>query len=276
MRPTKRASLTSLLASLAFLLIAVAAAEAAKPEFTSFGVCREMKGFAGFPTKNWRWTKGPAPCEGESGGTGTFAESAFVLAKEGTVAATLTAKGGFTIKCTGDTGQGEITGAKKDQRAYVRFTNCVDSFGGKCTTNGLISGEVQSFYLEGEIGYIPTTTRVGIDLWPESRTLVERANHEFNATLMEFSCPVAAVKAKIRGGVIGEITPLNKAIKGVEGHFTLEYTQKEGVQTLTKLEGVEGGAENQLQISLNGAAYEKLGFSLKEELIPVELEEIKA
>jgi hypothetical protein len=264
----------SLFASLAFMLVTAAAAEA-KPEFSSFSKCREMKGFAGFPENKWRWTEGPAPCKGESASnTGNFAESAFVLTKEGVAPVTFTAKGGFTVKCPGDAGQGEITGGTKVNKAFILFTNCADSFGGKCTTKGLTSGQVITKFLDGEIGYIPTTTRVGIDLWSEARTAMERANHQFNAIWAEFSCPSTTVK--IRGGLIGETTPLNKAVTGVTGHFTLEYMQKEGIQTLTKLEAVEVGTENQLEASLNGAAYEKLGVSLQEELIPVEAEEIKA
>jgi len=254
--------------------------EAALPEFSSFARCREMRGYAGFPEKVWRWTEGPAPCKAQSlGSTGGFAESAFVTGKEGAAEAVFTAAGGFSVKCTGDAGAGELAPAIVNEPKEVKlfrwlFTNCVESLGGKCTTSGGTAGVISPGSLWGAIGYIPGTREVGADVSPEARTAVEVNRNEFNAIFVEFSCPATSVK--IRGGLNGQVTPLNSGIAGVTGHFTLTYTQTAGSQTITRLEGVEGGVQNQLEISLNGAAYEKLGVSLKEELIPVENEEIRA
>jgi hypothetical protein len=170
-------------------------------------------------------------------------------------AGTLETASGKTVTCTADKSEAEVSGPKKLAKVFVTFTGCASS-GVKCNTSGAAAGEIKTKELEGEIGYIEpkANKEVGLDLWPSSRTATEKKNHEFNALFVEFECTGFA-KSKVRGSVIGKLTPVNTPTKTL----TLTYTKgaAKGEQKLKKLEGVEGGVEDVLQSSLNGAAFEK-------------------
>lgn len=80
----------------------------------------------------------------------------------------------------------------------------------------------------------------------------------------------------VRGGVIGEIMPTNRAVEGVRESFTLSYAQARGRQTLNRLTGVEREAVNVLEAQVACAAPQAFGRTLTDEVIPVEREEIRA
>jgi hypothetical protein len=142
------------------------------------------------------------------------------------------------IECTADTNEGSITGAKT-VKVTIRFTGC-KAFGfANCKTTGAKEGELVVVAPTGTLGYIKKAapTQVGLSL----------AITEFS-----FECLGGLAKGKVRGGVIGEVTPINT--ETTTGKLILK--QKEGKQEFTKF---EGGAETKLESSKNGGAFEAAG-----------------
>ena len=172
---------------------------------------------------------------------------------------TLETANGNTVKCTKSSSTGTAESEKKVKKVVVTFEGCEATIGGikaKCNTAGEVAGKIVTKELEGELGYInKATPSVGLDLWPASRTAEEKTKHTFNALFVEFECTGFA-KSKVRGSIIGELTPVN----GAAGK-TLTLTYKKGAakgeQLIKKMETVEGGVEDVLESSLNNGAFEK-------------------
>ena len=169
-----------------------------------------------------------------------------------------TFNGSNPLICKTASVSGEVSGLKKVVKAKMSFGGCKVQF--LCTPNE--TGSFSTAELEGEIGYISAAEKkVGLDLWPTSRTAAEREKHQFLATVAEFQC--AATFSRIRGSIIGQLAPVNKAVKTTE-HFELGYRASISKQELSKLEGVEGGAKDVLQLSLSSTIlpYEEVGLSM--------------
>lgn len=167
---------------------------------------------------------------------------------------------------------GEVSGLKRIVKAKMSFGGCKVQF--LCTPNE--TGNFSTAELEGEIGYISAAEKkVGLDLWPTSRTAAEREKHQFLATVAEFQC--AASFSRIRGSIVGQLAPVNKAVKTTE-HFELGYRSSGSKQELSKLEGVEGGAKDVLQLSLSSTIlpYEEVGMAMIGEAKLEEEAELKA
>ncbi|HEX5853524.1 MAG TPA: hypothetical protein VFY36_10575 [Solirubrobacteraceae bacterium] len=144
---------------------------------------------------------------------------------------------------------------------------------GRRAANEIVTKEV-----EGEIGYIfpEANKQVGLDLWPSSRTAMEKTLHEFNAMIAKFTC-AGFVNDELRGSVIARMTPVNKTVKA-GSPFTLNYKKGmgNGEQEIGSLKGVEGGVVDVLEMKFFGAGLEKVNQQGEEEITFEEAAEIKA
>jgi hypothetical protein len=128
-----------------------------------------------------------------------------------------------TIRCTADTGGGEVTGPKTGT-IKITFTGCeFVTLGVPCNTVGVPPGTIVTTTLLMTLGYINGPKKeVGIDLSTAT-----------GGPLMEFTC--AGLTVTVTGSAIGKITPVNKVI-APPGHFALRFTQAAGKQKPTKFE----------------------------------------
>jgi hypothetical protein len=139
----------------------------------------------------------------------------FEVAKGGThVFATV---GKRNILCLSLAAKGEITGAKV-ATATLTLKGC-GGFEAKCTTAGAATGEIKTAELEGKPAYINNQLGVGVDLQAKG-----------GGNFAEFACGAETVK--IRGSVIGAITPVNVPTSA----FYLNLTGAGGVQNPTEYE----------------------------------------
>ena len=168
------------------------------------------------------------------------------------------------VTCAKSTNGGEIeggNGSKKVTGVVVTFTGCVSS-GFKCSTTGAAAGEIVTKSLSGELGYINKAAKtVGVDLAPTG-----------GGEFVEFNCAGGIVKVKVKGSVIGQITPVNKKVLTTE-HFTLTFTQTSGKQAIEKF---EGGLKDTLETSKNGNPFEGSAEAATAEVTGEETIEISA
>ena len=164
----------------AFLMsaVAVATASATKPEFRFSGAAK------GFSSKS---------------GAGVLVQKASATSEEN----------GSKVECTSDTDNGEIEGASgtdKVTNVLVLFSGCKATVLAKeytCTTSGQLPGVIKTNQLEGQLGYINESKKeVGLVLKPKPPAEL----------FAEFECTRNAEKLtiKVRGEIIGKITPVNK------------------------------------------------------------------
>jgi hypothetical protein len=187
-------------------------------------------------------------------------------------AGTLETKAGKKVTCTegSNTGEVEKTGGNTVTKVIVIFKGC-ESEHFKCHTAGQAEGEIKTNELEGQIGYLEKVAsgKVGLDLKPKPS----------NELFAEFECVGGIVKVKVRGDVIGELTPINKKTKT----FTLTFAQSKGVQKWTELflekpfeSGTYEKVKSILETSIGGSAFEQSGEETKDEVIAEEEGEIVA
>src|SRR5580704_12695968 len=162
---------------------------------------------------------------------------------------------GTKVTCKAATNNGTIpaNGANAVREATVTFTGC-EAAGFKCKTAGAGPGEVQTNLLKGQLGYLSAVEsgKVGVDLVPETAEL-----------LAEISCAGGFAKARLRGDLIGEITPLNVASKG----FSLVFKQSAGKQEWAAIfleEPFESGkykeAASVPEVSVDGFPFKEAGL----------------
>jgi hypothetical protein len=135
---------------------------------------------------------------------------------------------GGEVTCTGFKDAGTITTPKHEAKVTSTFTGCV-TLGKKCFSPKAKAGEIKTFTLMGDIGYIEKAGKiVGTDLKPEGGEL-----------LAEFACTnkakgEKALEIKVKGSVIGQITPVNEISKKstttfeVNGEVEQKYKKLEG------------------------------------------------
>lgn len=112
--------------------------------------------------------------------------------------ATLKASFG-TIKCKHAEDAGEITGSIAATDT-VTFFEC-EGFGAKCRSEGQTLGTIKTFLLDSTLGWVSKAKgEVGIDL--------KSSEPGKEPYLAEFEC--AGVKVKVKGSVIGALSPLNQ------------------------------------------------------------------
>jgi len=111
----------------------------------------------------------------------------------------------------------------------------------KCNSAGAKEGEVKTKPVTAELGFINKAKgEVGLEERPTTGT-----------ALATFTC--AKTTIEVRGGVIGSITPINKATTS-EG-LTETIALKEGKQAITKF---EGGPTSVLEAQVNGGGYHEV------------------
>jgi len=139
------------------------------------------------------------------------------------------------IKCTADSAKGEVLGPKMLTVTLV-LTGCTSSAvpGVLCNSPNGVPGEVATFPLIGQIGYIKSEppAEVGLDLSDPAAGLI--------TTVI---CGPSV--DNITGSVIGRVTPLNKATK----KLVVKFSQKAGIQNPTHL---MGGPLDVLESSFGG------------------------
>lgn len=128
-----------------------------------------------------------------------------------------------TIRCTADTGSGEVTGPKAGTMT-ITFTGCeFVTLGVPCNTVGVPPGTIVTTQLLMTLGYINGPKKeVGVDLSTAT-----------GGPLVGFTC--AGLSVSVTGSVIGKITPVNKVV-APPGHFALRFVQAGGKQKPTKFE----------------------------------------
>jgi len=172
------------------------------------------------------------------------------------------------IKCTKGTATGEVTGPTTTGNQFTKFEGCtLGTF--NCESAGEPTGTLNTENLDGVLGQISKATgKVGERLKPHS-----------GIYLAQFTCDGGTIPVKAKNSVIGELTggaggaipPLHPGETGVEeGKFaasaTLAFKQTAGKQAILNFEG-EG--PEQIEASLNGAAYEKSGQTASVKIVSV-------
>lgn len=204
--------------------------------------------------------------------------------KEGTLvqkASAISEENGAEVKCTLDTDLGEIEGGTdtdKVRNVLVAFSGCSAKVGIEtftCTTAGQVSGVIKTNQLEGQLGYINESAKtVGLVLKPQSP-----------ATLFaEFECTKGAnaVAIKVRGEIIGKMTPVNELVNP-GGHFTLTYATngtKKWIQEPNELK-VLGTTQTGLLLESSiskvaGGAFLFSAIKTTDEVFPLQSTEIMA
>jgi hypothetical protein len=155
---------------------------------------------------------------------------------------------GETVECSGGRDTGEITGAKQASDVLISYTGCRAKVGleeWKCQS-GATAEEIKTFDLLGRLGFINKTNKeVGILFNPETG----KANNPKNL-FAEFECTNVktggkSINIKVKGSVIGSITPVNTLIEPSGTQEFAEITFKES-KGKPEPKNLEGEAENKL------------------------------
>jgi hypothetical protein len=151
------------------------------------------------------------------------------------------------VTCTAFKDSGTVDTPKHEKNVLSIFTGCV-SVGKKCSSPLAKIGEIKTFKLEGGIGYISAAEhRAGTDLKAEGGGL-----------LAEFACTnkakgEKALEIKVKGSVIGEITPVNTLSKVSNTVFVVDAEQEQ------KYKNLEGQPEDILLSEIVGIGTFKSG-----------------
>ena len=183
--------------------------------------------------------------------TASAAEPEFVFSGSKAFSTKSTEKGkletsiGEEVKCTEESGTGEIegtSGSKKVTKDFTFFKGCTTEILAKvynCQSASRATGEIATNELEGELGYINKTNKeVGLLLKPKSP-----------ATLFaEFECVNGAnkTKIKVKGSIIGRIptTSINSLID-ITSYLLLDYG-KGAAKGEPEIKSFEGLSEDHL------------------------------
>jgi hypothetical protein len=164
---------------------------------------------------------------------------------------------GVHATCKSGAVEGEFANAKKAKKIKMTFEGCTDSIiAGSCETNATEAGKIKTSELEGLLGYVEEAgKKVGLDLDPVAQPFAK------------FEC--SGIPVEVKGGVIGELTPINTKTK----LYKLVFQQMGGTQKWTKL---VGGTNSTLEVKINGGAGEKAGMAATDEIKAEKEMEIKA
>jgi len=142
-----------------------------------------------------------------------------------------------TITSTSNAGTANLTSATAGGATSKFFGVEVETTGLKCQSAGQAKGVVETFKLTEETGWISKAkSEAGVDFKPASGLL-----------LAEFSCE-GGITAKVRGSVIGHVTPLNTTGLSTTLNLIANGTGKENSP-----EQFEGGAKDILESELSTA-----------------------
>jgi hypothetical protein len=165
------------------------------------------------------------------------------------------------VKCASSTNSGQITNAKEGT-VVVTFSGCKLSGTFPCTSGGGAGPEqIITSTLNMGLGYITKSTKdVGVDL--------KGTGGATGNLLAEFECndEGALLPARVKGSVIGLITPINSLALTFKLNFAENATTKK--QAVEKL---EGEPKDTLEASLNRGLFEE-GIEIVEDEILTELD----
>jgi hypothetical protein len=153
------------------------------------------------------------------------------------------------IRCSGQVGTGEYSGAKTAAAVILTLTGCFKGVSTDHCQNTAAEGEIVSNALDGELGVIKTETEASKD---QLGLQLKAAGGE---AIAEFSC--ASTPVKLRGSVIVQV----KA-DSMLSTMTLAFAQSKGVQKWT---GFAGGVPNEdiLEAQVGEAGqFEQTGLAL--------------
>ena len=176
-----------------------------------------------------------------SGKSDTFSSKGGALKLETTA--------GEEIKCETTTATGEVEGSSGSHtvrdvlQIFKGCTTKILTITYECQSAGAAKKEIKGFGLRGKLGYLTKAeNKVGILLSPE-----EGKEGNPNNLVAEFECTHASekVKVKVKGSIIGLVTPVEKSVAPGE-HFLVDFSKGSGKgESLDKK--FEGEAENILE-----------------------------
>jgi hypothetical protein len=152
---------------------------------------------------------------------------------------------GITLSCTSKSLTGETHGANEVTDVVIKLSGCsvhgIQSHA--CTSTGAKSGEIVTTQLSGKLGYISKASKnVGLLLQPSKGELIAECRYgSGEGKEAEFF--------KLKGSIIGAITPANEEITKFSVHF--EKTAG-GKQVVTHFEGEEATHTLELTNVVNG------------------------
>jgi hypothetical protein len=161
------------------------------------------------------------------------------------------------ITCPFAEGEGEYTGAKTVAVKKLVFANCqTPEEAGKselerwCQNNGAFRGEISASELTGEVGYILSTTAVGLDLKPASGSSLAAFECGGAGELTEHGMGTGTSR-ELQGSVIGHVQYINamrsldpvKYVVSKKGAQVPERFENGEADTLSTLVGHPGTPE---------------------------------
>jgi hypothetical protein len=173
-------------------------------------------------------------------------------------------KNGNRVVCSGATNTGEVLEKHPNHiEVEVTFTGCEEpTFKAKCDNTGT-AGKIVVKSL-GLFGYIKKEPLdVGILFAPREGTV-----------FAEFTCGFFVLE-KVEGKLICLVEPPNKEVKTTE-HYTLKCKIEAGTKGKQEFQKFEGGENEHLTTSTNGAAPEESAMEIEETIQGEEASEIFA
>jgi hypothetical protein len=195
-----------------------------------FGRCVKVAGFGRFMSATCQ-TESPSETGPDEWVPGV-ANGGFTTALKPATTVRLEATNKEKVTCTGASSGGEITGAKTLGGLVLTLTGC-ESLGAPCTSSGMGEGELQTTPLQGTLGIVNTTEKLGKETFHIGVSL----HAAEGAPVLEYTCSISGA-AVISGSVIAPVTS-GKMTKTP----TLKFAASSGKQ---KPESFEGGAREVL------------------------------
>jgi Fibronectin type III domain len=157
----------------------------------------------------------------------------FTTAIKPTTLAKLEAVDKAKVTCTGESSTGEITGPKTVGNVLIKFSGC-ESAGAKCTTAGLVEGELETTNLEGVLGIERVTFKEGKEIRHVALALYPTGH---GGPVLEYTC-AGGGPTTLAGSLMAPVTA-GKMLTTT----TLKFSATAGKQ---KPERFEGGAQEVL------------------------------
>jgi len=143
-------------------------------------------------------------------------------------------------------GSGEFTSSTKGTAVSTFHGVELESTGLKCTSAGQAAGDVKTFLLAEETGWIKAPTEAGVDFKPAS-----------GEELAAFSC--GPVTFKVFGSVIGQTSPINSS--SLTSKLDL---RPNGLKTANSPESFEKGPKDTLESETNQAKGHSASYQQQE------------
>jgi hypothetical protein len=160
-------------------------------------------------------------------------------------ASTFETKSGEKVKCSADSGTGEVTSATKDT-ATIKFTGC-EAFGFKCKSAGAASGEIVLKVTSELVDIMKANKEVGNILTLEKELTIECSIFEKLKVKGSTLCPITPVEVKTKEFKLickekgGMQEPANYEVGGVLVKAPITETKGEGIKNFAfEQSGLEG------------------------------------